>query len=82
MKFKNYIKESKLEKEIDNWLKLVPDKIIFNQKDITRWKFPSDILISMIKNKNDTVSIIKYTIEGNIGIQIYKDKDKIKIDKI
>lgn len=53
MKFKQYINEEneKIIKQIEDWLKLNPDKILFNTKDITRWKFPADILIDMVKTK-------------------------------
>lgn len=83
MKIRQYLNEAtKIQKEIESWLKLKPDMVRFNQTDITRFNFPADILIGMIKEKNDTISIIKYTVEGNIGIQIYKDRNKIKVDKI
>ena len=71
-----------IEKEIQNWLDLPADNIIYNGKDITRFKFPADSLIDLVKTERDTVSLTKSTIEGTIGIQLYKKGNKILIDKI
>lgn len=84
MKFKQYIEEAKatksVKKQVEEWLKLDPSIILYNTRRIKTKD--ADFLIGLIQNPQDTVSIIKYTIEGNVGIQLYMDKNKIKVDEI
>lgn len=85
MKFKKYLTEAKatkaVKKQVEEWLKLDPDIILYNMKRINKTK-DAEFLIGLIQKPQDTVSIMKHTIEGNIGIQLYMDKNKIKVDEM
>lgn len=71
-------------KEIDNLLKLNPDKILLLSNrvvDITYCKFDAKILLDFVIKDQMMVSIIKYVLDGDIHYQLYLDNGQIKIDK-
>jgi hypothetical protein len=84
MNFKDYIKEEatkQIRKEIENFLKLKPNYILYNAKTKLNINSNVDFLIDLLQKPNDTISIGKNTIEGIISIQLYLDKGKVKIDR-
>ena len=46
-------------------------------KDMKRYNFDAETIYEMAKSS--TISILKYTLEGTIGIQVYYD-NKVKIE--
>jgi hypothetical protein len=87
MKFSDYIKEAKatkqVRKEIENFLKLGPDYILYNSMTRLDKRFFNnvDFLIGLLQKPNDTVTIGKHTLKGIVSLQLYLDKGKVKIDK-
>ena len=73
-------------REIDDWLKLDPDQILFQSKarlvDVKRHKFNARQITDLVIGSKNLVTIIKHTLEGNVGIQVYYEKGQIKIDKL
>ncbi len=71
-------------KEIDDLLKLNPDQILLVSNritDITCCKFSAKTLLDFVYKDQFIVSIIKYTLDGDVHYQLYLDNGQIKIDK-
>lgn len=86
MKFRDYINEAKatsqVKKEIENFLRLEPDYILYNTTRMDPKIYgKTDFLINLLQYPQDTISIGKYTLEGIVSIQLYVDRGKVKIDR-
>ena len=73
--------DKKLLRVVNDWLKLSPDYVIFNGKIITS-KLNAEALILLVKSDQDTVTISKDTLEGNIGIQIFRQGKKVQYENL
>lgn len=75
-KFVDYpdIRRKDVENVVKDWLKLNPDVIKFNDNIIDK----SQVDLDVIKDKNDIITIKK----GDVGVQIYKDNNKLRTRKI
>ena len=79
MKTQNTKKTTK--QEIENWIALDPDQILLGKTDMKRWNFDSDTLYEMAADGN-VITIMKQTLLGNTGIQLFLENNTVKIDTL